>query len=70
MRREDFEQMSVGQVMSRARVETPVQRGKPLYYDRPWSQVLDEMDHARVRTVGALDPTRVEALHEGVSGGP
>lgn len=68
MDREKFEQMSRTDVYNHAREEEGVQRGKPLYYDRPWSQVLDEMEDADVRTVGALGSTRIAALHEAITG--
>ena len=64
MDRDEFEQMSKADVFSHAREEKGVQRGKPLYYGRPWSQVLDEMEDAEVRTVGALTPRRITVLHE------
>jgi hypothetical protein len=67
MNRDEFEEMSRTQVSTHAREEHGVQRGKPLYYDRPWSQVLDEMEDADARTVGALDATRIAVLHEGIT---
>jgi hypothetical protein len=67
MRRDEFERMSVKEVLGLARAEDAVQRGKPLYHGRPWSRVLDEMDEAEVRTVGALEATRIAVLHDGVS---
>jgi hypothetical protein len=45
-----------------------VQRGKSLYFERPWQQILDEMEDANVRTVGELNPARVRTLYEAVSG--
>lgn len=68
MDRVKFEEMSRTEVSSHAREENGVQRGKPLYYDRPWSRVLDEMEDADVRTVGALDAVRIAELHEGING--
>ena len=59
--------MSAQQVRHLARAEGSVQRGKPLYFERPWQRVLDEMDDAGVRTVGALNAARVRTLYEGVS---
>ena len=44
-----------------------LQRGKPLYHRRPWSRVLDEMDDAEVRTVGALEDTRIAELHDEIN---
>jgi len=67
MKRHEFEQMSVKDVLGLAREENGVQRGKPLYHGRPWSRVLDEMDEAEVRTVGALEATRVGELHDEIS---
>jgi len=59
--------MSAQQVRHLARAEGGVQRGKPLYFERPWRRVLDEMDDAEVRTVGALNAARVRTLYEGVA---
>lgn len=70
MDRDEFEQMNRTDVHNHARDEKGVQRGKPLYYDRPWSRVLDEMDDAEARTVGALSSTRITTLHESVSLAP
>ena len=44
------------------RAEGSVQRGKPLYFERPWQRVLDEMEDAGVFTVGALNAARVWTL--------
>lgn len=68
MRREDFELMTAQQVRLHARGEGTVQRGKPLYFQRPWQQILDEMDDAGARTVGELNAARVRTLYEAVSG--
>lgn len=67
MTRNEFEQMSRTAVFSHAREEQGVQRGKPLYHGRPWSQVLDEMEDADARTVGALASTRIGILHKAIS---
>lgn len=67
MTRNEFEQMSRTAVHHHAREEQGVQRGKPLYHGRPWSQVFDEMEDAGARTVGALDSTRIAILHEAIS---
>jgi hypothetical protein len=69
MDRNEFEQMSRAEVYNHAREEQGVQRGKPLYHGRPWSQVLDEMEDAEARTVGGLHATRVALLHEAISPG-
>ena len=68
MRREDFERMNAQEVRRLASAEGGVQRGKGLYFQRPWQQVLDEMEDAGVRTVGGLNAARVRTLYEGVSG--
>jgi len=68
MQREDFERMTAQQVRALASREGQVERGKPLYFQRPWQQVLDEMDDAEVRTVGALNAARVRTLYEGIYG--
>ena len=68
MQRDDFERMTARDVRLHARDEGNVQRGKPLYFERPWQQILDEMDDAEVRTVGELNAARVRTLYEAVSG--
>jgi hypothetical protein len=60
--------MSAQQVRHLARAEGGVQRGKALYFERPWQQVLDEMEDAGVRTVGGLNAARVRTLYEGILG--
>jgi hypothetical protein len=60
--------MSAQQVRLHARGEGQVQRGKALYFGRPWQQVLDELEDAGVRTVGELNDARVRTLYEGISG--
>jgi hypothetical protein len=68
VKREDFEQMTSQQVRGHARGEGSVQRGKALYFERPWQQILDEMEDAGVRTVGELNAARVGTLYEAVAG--
>jgi hypothetical protein len=68
VQRDEFERMSAQQVRLHARGEGGVQRGKSLYFERPWQQILDEMEDAGVRTVGELGAARVRTLYEGVSG--
>ena len=67
MQRVDFEQMTTQQVRVHARGEGVVQRGKPLYIERPLQQILDEMEAADVRTIGELKAARVRTLYEAVS---
>ncbi len=61
--------MSAQEVRLLARTEGSVQRGKPLYFERPWQHVLDEMEEADVGTVGALGAARVRTLYGGVLAG-
>ncbi len=68
MRQAEFELMTSQQVRMHTRGEGAVQRGKPLYYERPWQQVLDEMTDAGARTVGELNAARVRTLYETVFG--
>ena len=68
MQREEFERMTAHQVRLNARGEGKVQRGKSLYFERPWQQILDEMEDADVRTVGELNAARIRTLYEAVSG--
>jgi hypothetical protein len=60
VQREEFERMTAQQVRLNTRSDGTVQRGKPLYFERPWQQTLDEMEDANVRTVGELEPARTE----------
>ena len=69
MQREEFEKLTARQVRVLARGEGQAERGKPLYFERPWQRVLDEMDDAEVGTVGALNAARVRTLYEGIAGG-
>ncbi len=59
--------MTAHQVRVHARGEGKVQRGKALYFERPWQQILDEMEHAGVQTVGELNAARVRTHYEAVS---
>jgi hypothetical protein len=68
VQREYFESMTAQQVRVQARGEGTVQRGKSLYFERPWQRVLDELEDADVRTVGELDDASVRTLYEGVTG--
>jgi hypothetical protein len=68
VQRDDFEQMTARDIRVHARDEGGVQRGKPLYFERPWQEILDEMEGAGVRTVGELTAARVRTLYEAVSG--
>ena len=61
-----FEEMTVAQVQARAASEGGVQRGKPLYADRAWTQVHDEMVDNGVKRVGDLPRSRVRALRAAV----
>ena len=68
MQRAEFAQMTAPQVRIHARGEGKVQRGRALYFERPWQQILDEMEVADVHTVGELNAARVGELYEAVSG--
>jgi hypothetical protein len=57
-----FEAMTVAQVHARTANEGAVQRGKPLYAGRIWTQVHDEMIDSDARTVGDLPRARIRAL--------
>ncbi len=58
-----FEDMTVEQVHIRTAGEGQVQRGKPLYADRPWTQLHDEMVDSEAVTVRELPRSRIRALH-------
>ena len=60
--------MTAQQVRIQARGEGGVQRGKSLYFERPWQQILDEMEDAGARSIGELNAARVRTLYEAVSG--
>ena len=57
-----FEDLTVEQVHQRTASEGAVQRGKPLYADRAWTQLHDEMVDGEARTVGDLPSARTRAL--------
>jgi hypothetical protein len=59
----EFEAMTEAQVQALTTREGGAQRGKPLYADRSWTQVHDEMVDCDARTVGDLPPARIRALH-------
>ena len=48
----EFEAMTEAQVQALTAREGGAQRGKPLYADRTWTQVHDEMIDGDARTVG------------------
>jgi hypothetical protein len=58
----EFEAMTEAQVQALTAREGAVQRGKPLYADRAWTQVHDEMVDSDARTVGDLPPARIRTL--------
>jgi len=57
-----FEDMTVEQVHVRTANERPVQRGKPRYANRTWTQLHDEMIDSDARTVGDLPRARIRTL--------
>ncbi len=57
-----FNAMTVAQVFAQTAREGSVQRGKPLYAGRTWTQVHDEMIDSGARVVGDLPRARVRAL--------
>ena len=61
-----FEQMTMAQVSARATAEGGVQRGKPLYADRPWTQVRDEMLDRGAKAVSDLPRARIRALRAAI----
>ena len=62
--------MTIGQVHARAGAEGGVQRGKPLYADRPWTQLRDEMADRGARTVSDLPRARVRLLRAAIDAQP
>jgi hypothetical protein len=58
----EFEAMTEAQVQALTAREGGAQRGKPLYADRSWTQVHDEMIDGDARTVGDLPRARIKAL--------
>jgi hypothetical protein len=61
-----FEEMTIAQVHARSAGEGQVQRGKPLYANRPWTQLHDEMIDGEAETVGDLPRARVRALRAAI----
>ena len=64
--RTKFEDMTIAQVRTRASSEGAVQRGKPLYAGRRWTQLGDEMVDSEAGTVGDLPRARVRALRAAI----
>ena len=62
--RAKFEEMTVAQVRREAASEGTVQRGKPLYADRPWTQLHDEMVNREVQTVADLPRARIRVFRD------
>ncbi len=58
----EFETMTEAQVQALTAREGAVQRGKPRYADRSWTQVYDEMIDGDALTVGDLPRARIRAL--------
>jgi hypothetical protein len=58
----EFEAMTEAQVQALTSREGAAQRGKPLYADRSWTQVHDEMIDGDAQVVGDLPRARVRAL--------
>jgi hypothetical protein len=58
----EFEALTEAQVQALTSREGAVQRGKPLYADRSWTQVHDEMVDCDAQTVGDLPRARIQAL--------
>jgi hypothetical protein len=61
-----FEDMTVAQVHAQAASEGQVKRGKPLYADRAWTQLHDEMVDGEVGTVGELPRARRRTLRAAI----
>ena len=57
-----FNAMTVAQVFAQTAREGSVQRGKPLYAGRTWTQVHDEMIDSGARIVGDLPRARIRVL--------
>ena len=62
-----FEDMTVEQVHQRTASEGAVQRGKPLYADRAWTQVREEMLDSEARTIGDLSQARIRVLRAAIT---
>jgi hypothetical protein len=58
VKREQFDALTVDQVRQHAAAEGPPIAGKPEFYDRPWSQLLVEMEAASAASVGELPTLR------------
>ena len=61
--------MTEAQVQALTAREGAVQRGKPLYADRSWTQVHDEMIDGDARTVGASSRSNQGATRRDESAG-
>ena len=63
MERKDFEAMTLAEVSGRADAEGPPEHGKPKHYDRPWTQLRDEMVAGGAATIDDLTSTRVDLFY-------
>ena len=61
-----FEDMTIAQVRARAAAEGGVRRGKPLYADRPWTRVRDELTDSGAKAVCDLPRARVRLLRAAI----
>ena len=57
-----FEDMTLFEVQQRTANEGQAQRGKPVYFNRPWTQLHDEMRMAEVKKVGDLPAPLLKSL--------
>jgi hypothetical protein len=59
VKRTEFEAITLERVRRRARAEPPPEGDTPESFERPWSQVLDEMTAADASAIGDLPEQRV-----------
>jgi hypothetical protein len=63
MKRNVFDAMTFEEVSERAAAEPAAEAGKPEYFERPWSQLRDEMTTESAKTVGDLPELRGDVFY-------
>ena len=63
MKQAEFEALTFDEVQDRAAGESDPAPGMPDYYDRPWTQMRDEMIAAAAKVVADLPPGRVDVFY-------
>jgi hypothetical protein len=69
VKRTEFEAITLERVQKRAGAEPPSEEETPKNFERPWSQLLDEMTAADASAIGDLPEQRVTAFFRSTGAG-